>query len=169
MMKRNLLVLVSIFLFFGCARVYFANPQPLKGTTVKSFVKDIRGIYADSILTVEIQADELIVNGDRYRLSKDEPSEAEVLVKYYNDFYFASFSDSAYFLVFMGKFYENKLAVYMLNADQRSVDILNRFVKVDTPDAAQKSYLIDPSKKEFSAVIESGLFDVVSVMTKVEE
>jgi hypothetical protein len=66
----------------------------------------------------------------------------------------------------MGCFYDDKLAVYMLNPDERSVGILSRFVQVDTIDAGKEHYLISPSKQEFDALVDNGIFDVVGVFKK---
>jgi hypothetical protein len=68
----------------------------------------------------------------------------------------------------MANFYENKLAIYMLNADERSIDILNRFVSVDTLNAKEEHYLINPGKKEFDQLVDNDLFNVVSVLEKVD-
>lgn len=165
-MKRHLLIFLCCFLLGSCTQVYFLNPQPQKGTIVKSFINEIQGNYTDSILSVEIGKQELIVDGEHYKLTDGLLAENEVLVKYYKDFYFANFKDSLHYTVFMAKFYDQKLAVYMLSPDQRSINVLGRFVKVEPLDREMKTYLIDPSKKEFEALFENGVFEVVNVLMK---
>ena len=164
-MRKVFLLLFGVFIMTSCAQVYFVTPQPQKGTVIKSFIDNLQGVYSDSLLTVEVSQKEIVVDGEHFSLVKNEPNEHEVLIRYYNDFYFASFKDSLYYSVFIGKFYEDKLAVYMLNADQRSIDILKRFVTAEQIDA-NGSYLINPSKKEFFTLFDSGVFDVVCVMKK---
>lgn len=166
MMKNYYLILISVFVFGSCSKVYFINPQPQKGMVLKSFIDDVQGEYADSLLKLKVDAHEIIIFSDTFRLSKEEPLENEVLVKFYNNFYFVNFKDSTYYTVFVGKFYEDKLAVYMLNPDQRSLNVLGRYVKVDTLNAETKTFLVNPSKKEFEALFENGVFEVSNVLSK---
>lgn len=165
-MIKGLICLLSCIFLTGCAQVYFASPQPQKGITVKSFIDDIQGTYSDSLLCVVIEKQELVIEGDRYKLTSGLPAKHELLVKYYNDFYFASFKEADYYVVFMAKFYNNKMAIYLLNADQRSISVLSRFIKVDTLNTEKKSYLVDPTKKEFSSMVENGAFEVMRVLEK---
>ncbi|HKM94417.1 MAG TPA: hypothetical protein VJY41_12250 [Prolixibacteraceae bacterium] len=165
-MKRTLIFTILIVLLSACGQVYFTTPQPTKGVTVKSFIADLQGFYADSTLEIEVLKNELLVKGDTFRLSGKTPDENEVLVKYYKKFYFASFVDSQYFSVYMANFYDNKLAVYMLNADAQSITVLNKFLKVDTLNAKDEHYLINPSKKEFDQLVDYELFEVIGVLEK---
>lgn len=164
-MKRIIIILIIPF-FTQCAQLYFSKPQPSKGMAIRHFEKDLQGYYSDSLMSLTIMNDFLVVDTDTFVLNSKTPGEGEVLVKYYNDFYFANFRDSLYFSVFMGKFYDDKLAVYMLNADERSIDVLRRFMDVEVLDEEKEYYLADPSKKEFQQLVENELFDVVSVLQR---
>ena len=150
----------------SCGKVYFSSPQPANGKIVKVFDPKIQGLYSDSILDVNISSDSIRINNQGFKLTAEIPGSGQVLVKSYKDFYFASFSDSAYFNVLMASFYENKLAIYMLNPDDRSVEILKRVVDVKPIENEKGSYLISPSKKEFNDIIDWELFDVVCVLKK---
>jgi hypothetical protein len=164
---RKLLIMAVVGLMAGaCAQVYFASPHPQKGITVKSFLDELHGVYSDSTYVVEIMKNEMIVSGDRYQLTTKTPLDNEVLVKFYKNFYFASFLDTLHYTVFMGKFFDNKLAVYMLNADSRSIEILNNYVAVDTINANDSTYFINPSKKAFDQMIDDEIFDVLCVLEK---
>jgi len=165
-MKNFLFGIGLLLLTSSCATVYFTTPQPQKGLVIKSFISDIQGNYADSLLNVSILKNKIIVNGEQFNLVASEPAKNEVVVKFYSNFYFASFRDSVYYSVFMAKFYENKLAVYMLNADARSIDVIKRFVPVQTLDAEKKEFLINATKKEFDQLIDNEIFQSFSVMTK---
>ena len=165
-MKNKLLFVFPFLFFFSCSQVYFLTPQPLKGTSIKSFMPDVQGEYSDSIIDITILKNEIIIWGERYQMTSKNPVGNEVLVKYYKDFYFASFNDSGYFSVLMGKFYENKLAVYMLNADEYSISNLKRLINVDKLNNEIGGYLIDPSKKEFDEIIDYDFFEVVNVLQK---
>ncbi|MFA9390864.1 MAG: hypothetical protein ACERKD_13720 [Prolixibacteraceae bacterium] len=165
-MKTILKSFLFVLLISSCAQVYFVDPLPQKGLVIKSFIDEVQGVYGDSLLEVEVLKNELIVGGDRYQLCSKSPGEKEVLVKFYNDFYFANFKDSSFYSVFMGKFYENKLAIYMLNADAHSINRLKKMVTVQTLDSTKQSYLIQPTKKQFDQMVNSELFDVVNVMDK---
>lgn len=165
-MRKLQLVFLSLFLFCSCAQVYFANPQPIKGTKIKTFIPDIQGNYFDSLIDISIFKNEIVVAGYHYQITSKNPVENEVLVKYYKDYYFVSFSDSAYFSVFMAKFYDTKLALYMLNADTYSQSKLQRLVNVEKVNEEKNWYLIDPSKKEFDEILDFGLFEVVNVLER---
>jgi hypothetical protein len=168
-MKQFLLGILFVLLVSSCATVYFTNPQPSKGVVVKSFLKEVQGHYADSLLDITLLKNELVVNGEKYRMVSSIKEKSEVLVKYYKDYYFASFKDSTYYSVFMGKFFDNQLSVYMLNPDARSLEVMKRFVPVQTLDAEDREYLIDASAKAFDQLIDNDVFDVVSVLKKLEE
>lgn len=153
----------------SCGQVYFSSPQPANGKIVKAFDKEIQGLYSDSILDVKVTSDSIRINNQSFKLTSDMPGKDQALVKLYKDFYFVSLSDSIYFTVFMASFYEDKLAIYMLNPDQRSIETLKRVVDVKTLDEGKASYLITPSKKEFNDIIDWELFDLVCILKKQKE
>lgn len=156
-----------VLLFFSsCGQVYFSEPNPQRGVRVKSMSEELQGVYADSAFQIKIYEDWINVMGETYNITKKNAADDEVTIRYYKDRYFVSFKDSIYYSVYMGCFYDNKLAVYMLNPDERSVGILSRFVQVDTIDAGKEHYLISPSKQEFDALVDNGIFDVVGVFKK---
>jgi hypothetical protein len=166
MIKNWFISLFLLVLATSCGTVYFSSPQPANGKVVKVFDEKIRGFYSDSTLDIRILADSVFINGDHFKLTTENPDSDKVLVKFYKDFYFASLSDSVYFNVFMASFYDNKLAIYMLNPDERSIEILKRAVDVQPLDGRNGSYLISPSKKEFNEIIDWELFDLVSILTR---
>lgn len=164
-MKNIIKLSILALVLNSCAQIYFSEPMPQKGTTVKSFIEDLQGEYQDSLLDVVIMKDAIIVSGDKFSLTSKTPAENEVLVKYYKDFYFTCFADSSYFEVYMAKFYdENKLALYMLNADESSRSRMARFTNVETLDSL--SFVLSPTNKEFEKLIDYGMFEVISVLEK---
>ena len=165
-MKFFIQFIFTLVLFTSCSQVFFTSPQPQKGFIVKSFINEIQGVYSDSTLKVEVRKNDLIISGDHYKLSSKIPVENEVLIRFYKDFYFASFKDSAYYSVFMAKFYENKLAVYMLNADQLSISRLQKLNKVEVIDSINDTYLINITNKIFDQLIDAEMFSVVNVLVK---
>ncbi|HPR59704.1 MAG TPA: hypothetical protein PLF35_02090, partial [Prolixibacteraceae bacterium] len=64
-MKRIVLFL-SVLVLLSCEQVYFATPQPLKGTKIKSFISEIQGSYADSTLDVTVLKDALVIAHDTF-------------------------------------------------------------------------------------------------------
>lgn len=165
-MKNFAYLIIVLLLTSACGQVYFTEPNPQRGVKLKTFPEEIQGTYADSTLQIVITSDSISIFDEKYKLTKNDEGEHEVNVRFYQNKYFASIKDSAYYSVFMGNFYDNKLAVYMLNADDRSINILSHFVKIDTLNAAKEHYLINPSKNEFDAIINNELFDVVGVLEK---
>lgn len=165
---KHIVLYLSVFVMFACEQVYFATPQPMKGTKIKSFISEVQGSYADSTLDITVLKDALVIAHDTFELTTQTPVDGQVSVRFYKNYYFASIPDSNFFSVYMANFYDNKLAIYMLNADARSIEILNRFVLVDTLNAKEGHYLINPSKKEFDLLVDYDLFNVVSVLEKNE-
>lgn len=163
---RNLFFIIVLIFFSACGQVYFNEPNPKRGVRVKSMSEEHQGVYADSVFQIVIGGGRINVMGEPYKITKKNAADDEVTIRYYKNSYFVSFKDSLYYSVFMGRFYDDKLAVYMLNPDERSVGILSRFVPVDTIDAGKEHYLISPSKKEFDALVDNGIFDVVGVFRK---
>ncbi|MCF8363108.1 MAG: hypothetical protein K9G70_10850 [Prolixibacteraceae bacterium] len=165
-MKHIFISLVFLALATACGQVYFNEPNPQRGVRVKSFSDELKGVYSDSTFQIKIDEDSINVMGDPYKITKKNAADDEVTIRYYKNSYFVSFKDSVYYSVFMARFYDDKLAVYMLNPDERSVEVLSRFVHVDTLDAKKEHYLISPSKKEFDALIDNQVFDVLGVFEK---
>lgn len=165
-MKNLAYLIIALLLSSACGQVYFTEPSPQRGVKLKSFPESIQGTYTDSTLQIVITSDSIRVFDEKYKLTKNDAGTGEVNVRFYQNMYFASFKDSLYYSVYMGSFYDNKLAVYMLNADERSINILSRFVEIDTLDVEKEHYLINPSKTEFDAIINNELFDVVEVLEK---
>jgi hypothetical protein len=165
-MKHTFYAIVFLVLITACGQVYFSEPNPQRGVRVKSFSEKLQGVYADSIFQIEIGKDSINVMGEPYKITKKDAAADEVTIRYYKSNYFVSFKDSLYYSVFMARFYDDKLAVYMLNPDERSVEVLSRLVKVDTIDAQKDHYLISPSKQEFDALVDNEVFDVMGVFEK---
>lgn len=165
-MKPLLFIFSIALLLSSCAQVYFSDPQPKKGMTIKSFMADLQGEYADSVLQITIDKKELVVGDEHYRLTNKFPGEGEVLVKFYKNFYFANFSDSVYYSVIMGKFYDDKLAIYMLSPDGRTIERLKNFGKITFLDSVNKTYLMNSSKKQFDQLVDYEMFEVTNVLEK---
>lgn len=157
---------VLALVFTSCAQVLFNAPQPQKGMVIKSFIDDVQGVYSDSALQVEIGKKQLKIGGETYDLVSKDPSDNQVLVKFYNEFYFASFRDSVYYSVYMARFYDNKLALYMMGADGLSISRIRRLIPVDEIDSINKTYLVSPSKKQFDDLLDYEMFEVIDVLEK---
>ncbi|MCF8357135.1 MAG: hypothetical protein K9H26_00145 [Prolixibacteraceae bacterium] len=61
---------------------------------------------------------------------------------------------------------KDKMAIYTLNNEQRTLNLLKRIVKVDTIDGETDQYLIDPSHGEFDEILEWDLWKPAAVLTK---
>ncbi len=165
-MKLKYFIPLLLIALTSCAKVYFKTPQPLNGKLVKTFSKDVIGEYADSTLDVVVLKDSIKINGEFYSLSSEIIDSTQVIVKFYKDFYFATFKESKYYDVYMANFYEDKLALYMLNGDSRSISYLSRIVDVDTLNAEDEQYIINPTKREFNDIVDWELFELISVLKK---
>lgn len=165
-MKLKYFIPLLLIVLTSCEKVYFKTPQPANGKLVKAFSKDLIGEYADSTLDVAVFKDSIKVNGEYFGLSSEIIDSSQVIVKYYKDFYFATFKEGQCYDVYMANFYEDKLALYMLNGDSRSVSNLSRIVDVDTLNAEDKQYIINPTKREFNDIVDWELFELISVLKK---
>lgn len=164
----RLTAFVLLLLFAGCSQVYFAAPQPKKGVVIKSFMGNVQGVYADSLIEVEVRNDMVLIAGTSFKLVSKSPADNELLVRFYNNAYFASLKDSLWYTVMMVKFEHEKMAIYMPGADALSVARLQRHVHVDTLDAVRRYYLIDPGSKEFDQLLANEVFEVSAVLKKLE-
>jgi len=166
--KPFALVAVSILLLVltGCARIYFARPQPTKGMVLRRFPKEITGIYSDSVLFHRLRPDSLYLWETGFRLSTKDPGKGEVQIRFASPYYFVNFRDSLAFPVFMAWAYDNKLAVYMLCGDARSRTVISRAAKIDTLSREKQIYRIDPTPDEFDGLLEWDAWDVVGVLEK---
>lgn len=165
-MKKLIVGILILFSCISCGGVYFSSPLPEKGLSIKSFVGDVVGNYSDTIINVSIYKNGVTVFGENFSLTKKEPKEGEVLVKFYNNNYFANFNIDNHFFVIMAKFYDNKLALYTLNADSYSISRLKKVINVAVLDSCNDSYLISPTKKEFDDLVNYDMFEVLTVLTR---
>lgn len=167
-MRIILYSLILLLYTAACSQVYFASPQPDKGVVIKTFMQQVQGVYADSLIEVEVMKDKVFIAGTPFKLVSKSPGENEVLVRFYNNAYFASMKDSLWYTVMMVRFEEEKMAVYLPGADAISVARLKRLVAVDTLDAARRYYLIDPNTKEFDKLLSYEIFEVAALLQKVK-
>jgi hypothetical protein len=156
-------------LFNRCASVSFTSPQPHNGVVVKSFREDVQGVYSDEKIQLELMQNILNVDGIPFRLVSEIEDENELLVKYYKDFYFASFKDSLNFIVFKAKIYDDKLALYMVNGDAYTVELLNEMFEEKMSTEENNQFVLDLSRKEFDQLIENGMFDLIGVLTRAKD
>jgi hypothetical protein len=159
-------VLPTLLLMAGCINVKFATPQPDKGRTLKKIPKIFTGTYADTTFTLTLSPDTLYFEKQALVITRTNPDENEVQLRFYSPYYFAVFKDSVYYNIFMANFYDNKLAIYMINSDKRTIALLNRVVKVDTINSEKGWYLIDPSLCEFDEILEWDIWEPAAVLTK---
>jgi hypothetical protein len=166
-MTKKVIWSLLLFILGACSQVYFNAPQPEKGKPMGSFPRFMEATYSNDILEVELKDDAIFVNGVRLQLTKELPGKGEVQLRFSNNLYFANFSDSIYFSVFMAQFYDDKLVLYMLSPDERSVNVLKRYIALEQIQVhSKKSHLITPVKKEFANLVDLDLFESFAVLTK---
>jgi hypothetical protein len=169
--KKNraqaLFVALGLLLLTACSQVYFPAPQPEKGKPMASFPKIMQGTYSNESLSVEIKGDAVLINGIPFPMTRELPSKGQVQIRFSNNLYFANFSDSVYYSVIMAQFYEDKLALFMLNPDKQSVSILQRFVPTkEITLHGKKSVLVAPVKNDFYTLVDNDLWEAICVLKK---
>jgi hypothetical protein len=168
--KFNMRVFYSVVIFLfvvltGCDRVVFDEPQPVKGRVLSTIPKMYLGVYQSSNLHLELKKDAIVVNGLSFALSRELPTEGTTQLRFYDNLYFANVGDSTGYSVFMAQFFDDKLAVYMLNPDGRSLSRIKRVAQVSTLETSKpKRHKILLSKNNFFELVDSEMFDVVSVL-----
>lgn len=165
-MKLYGVVLVLLLMFSSCAQIYMVEPQPQKGMVIKSFIDQIQGEYSNENLSLTIHEREVIVAGLSFKLSAKTPIENEVLVKFYREYYFANFFDKGAYVLVMAKFYDDKVALYLLSPDARTVKQLTDFGAVAKMDSLSKSYLMTTTKKQFDQLLDYEMLMVEQVLEK---
>lgn len=165
-MKPLCLLFISIFLFGACTQVVFTSSKSVGGVSLSSIPEQMHGMYTDSILCLNIYNDGFTFGAKQYQLTKKAPVNNQVQIKYSNDFYFAILPYKQYYQVFMAKCADGQIAVYMLNADKYSVNILQRFTALESVSADSTLYVIDPSKNEFFDLVNNEVFDVLGVYNR---
>jgi hypothetical protein len=162
-MRPFVFLLITVFMLGACSQVVFTNSKSIRGVALSSFPGQMHGVYTDSVIRLDIYDDGFTFGAKHYRLTKKTPVKDQVQVKYSNDFYFAILPYEQYFQVFMVKYSSEQIAVYMLNADKYSLNILQRFTALENVTADSTLYVIDPSRSEFIELVNNEVFDVVGV------
>ncbi len=167
---RSMKTFYAIVFFFlillgGCDRVVFIEPQPVKGRIMGSMPKMYQGVYESPNLHLELKKESIVLNGLSFVLSKELPREGTIQLRFYDNQYFVNIGDSTGYSVFMARFTDDKLAVYMLNPDARSLERIKRVAEVETvKNTVNNLHYINLPKKNFFELIDSEMFDVISVL-----
>ena len=171
----NLLALMTIL---SSCRVFYENPQPLNTKELNTIPSELTGTYieADS-------HDTLIVTGDSYHFKEHSPgsgdsgqnkgtlNSGETVLKRLDGNYILSrkiddapenFPENIW-MVYLLKYRDNELKVSYLGCDDKEIDKLvvsmKKIVSVkELKDKDETDYLINPSKKQFRKLIDTGLF-----------
>lgn len=166
-----LILFVIVSFMSSCDSIYFAQPQPIKGKTINQIPQDKLGHYQGEYYDLELSPTSIISEPFMFELTEGVPSENQVLLKSQGDLFYANIADSSMYHLILGKFYEDKLALYMLEANERTINILKKYVTIEEFKQREGniSYLINPSKKELSELIEMDLFSVIDICTKTDQ
>lgn len=172
---KKLLSICILLVFLGtinsCNTVYFAQPQPIKGKAITQISKDKLGHYKGEYYDLNIEASTITcAPNNSFTLTDEVASVDHILLKSQGDLYYANIFDSTAYILILGKFYEDKLALYMLDDDDRTINLLKRIVTVEEFQNRVKrsSIKIDPTKKELSELIDMDLFSVIDICKKTE-
>lgn len=166
--SKLIFFLIVILLFSACSRVVFNTPQPEKGRPLASVPKFYIGQYENENLQIELKKEAIVVNGLSFTLTKSLPVDNQVQLRFYNNLYFINVGDSTGYSVFMAQFpEEDKLAIYMLNPDSRSLSRIRKYATVETLQSGSwEKHFIQLPKQGFPGLVDQELFDVVGVLTK---
>jgi len=159
------IVFFMLLLSYGCDRVVFNEPQPVNGRILGSIPKMYQGVYESTNLHLELKKESIVVNGLSFVLSKELPQEGTIQLRFYDNFYFINVGDSLAYSVFMAQFIDDKLAVYMLNPDARSLERIKRIAAVETKQQIEQSlHRVTVPKNGFFKLVDQEVFDVLGVL-----
>jgi hypothetical protein len=170
MKQLNLIVLVLAVLFaMACQPIHFTQSQPVKGKIITKFSPQQQGSYKSGERTVYLTADSILTGYFNLKLTAVEPGKNEAQVKIQNDVYFVNISESGQYTVVLAKFFDDKLALYMLNSDSRTLGMIERFTTVERKTTANGKpyFMLNPSRKEMNTLVDYDIFEVVEVYQKV--
>lgn len=161
--------ILAILFVAACQPIHFSQTQPTKGKVITKFSSQQQGIYNADGQTIRITSDSILTGYFNLKLTATEPSKNEAQVKVQNDVYFVNIADAGLYNLVLAKFYDDKLAIFMLNSDSRTIGLIERFATVErkTTIDGKPYFLLNPSRKEMNTLVDYDIFEVVEVFQKV--
>jgi hypothetical protein len=169
-MKHGLLVLLFLSLLFGCTEVYFTEPQPLGTKALNEIPPEMQGrfIEPEGKDTVHVRTRGFDIGDDFMNLSDS------MVVKYWKGFYFINMRDSKnglWEVYAASKSAADKITVSFIDGeDEKRMKQLGEICTVVSQtdsDGEIDYYILNPSAKEFKAILKENFFDQTIEYTKI--
>ncbi len=184
-MKRFIFLSFISFLLTSCSTVVFEKAMPAKGKQLKTFPKEMQGVYLtpDSTkleITATTAKEIKETNTPTISLIDIDLAQKDVLKKKDN-IYYLNMEDNGMYFVIMFEHFDNKLEVYSIVLDEKKTgkseeEIIKEIKKITKVKAHKQEdalgnstvYILNPSQKEFEKLIQQGLFVKLGTMTKIQ-
>lgn len=179
-MKPTIILFLAALLMLTSCIVYFEKPQPVHSKELKEVPKELIGTYVE-----EDNNNPLVITRNSYQYKEKNTGEEEmsfdngmletgkVILKRMDDFYVLSYkigdleqeSLKSAWMVYLIKLKGDQLTVsYIASEDRNSwpkIDSVKRIVPVTEikNNDNDRTYFINPSKKEFKSMIENKIFN----------
>ncbi len=172
-MKRTIFLFLTLSLFSSCAIVYFETPPPSGCRELDEIPSRLFGHYEDTAsgFVLHVTETSFILFHEQNEDEIGVPSDSVVLKKY-KDFYILSCgiteqgavsSSVRTWCAFPLKFFGDSLHCYFLDATSSE-----RELEAILGESLPADYLINPSKKEFKAMLNQNIFSLGGEFKRVE-
>lgn len=172
--------MVSLVVLSACSKVRFEEPQPSDGRELTEIPSQMHGHYLDD------SGDSLSVGVDYFQLSCDDKKRLapeRIVLKKKGDYYFLScneeiISGNAHieegWEVLPFQMVDDTLILYFIDTTtetdkQQSLTLISSILPMQTRlSGHEEYYVVNPSVREFSELMRSGVFSVLNKYTKYE-
>ncbi len=183
-MKRTVFLFLISGLLCSCVYLRFETPQPTGHRELQKFPSEFTGHYRDSSgFALHVKEKSLSFSFEQKDITMALSSDSVVLKKY-KGFYVLSFREDNWpdfkgWELFLLKFSKNSLDFYhsdITNENNKVIPKLEAILGTDALKAKKDSetdgdeyYLINPTKKEFKAMLNQNVFSLIETFKKVEK
>lgn len=153
----------------SCTFVRFENSQPVNAKELATFPKSMIGEYLGQ------KNDTLIVTSKSYKHGKEDEeflSPGKIVLKKFKSYYVLNYYQEKNWDVFLLKLTGNNLTVYAIDYEDEEEAVINELkkilpVKENDEGGNSKSYVINPTKREFKLLLKKNQFKPIGIYTRI--
>jgi hypothetical protein len=170
-MKKFILIFVVISLILSsCKFVQFENSQPVDAKELATFPKNMIGEYLGQ------ENDTLIITSKWYKIGKDKEeflSPRKIVLKKFKSYYVLNYYEEKDWDVLLLKINRENLTVYAIDFEKEEKTVINDLkkilpVKEYNEPGNSKSYVINPTKKEFRLLVKKKQFKPIGTYIRIK-
>jgi len=170
-MKKFILIFVVIpMILSSCKFVRFENSQPVDAKELATFPKNMIGEYIGQ------ENDTLIVTSKSYKLEKEKEeflSPGKIVLKKFKSYYVLNYFEEKDWDVLLLKITGKNLTIYAIDFEKEEETVINDLkkilpVKECNAEGNSKSYVINPTKREFKLLVKKNQFKPIGKYTRIK-